>query len=356
MAEKKAKNPKMSQVTLFETVRKNEKAEEDRQNKENEQNKKNGQSKKSEKQEPASELMKVIAEKIPSKKKILRDFSPAEQAEIFERIQRGKDAAKKTVENERDNFENEARKELIRKIKRLAKDMEIGNKSRIILFPSYSRNGAALEWYKMGDFSALYYTYRMSERMGRKAPTIQKDTDKFYKMRSIVSIRDVDTFIEQAMKLNEFDRHEETADKIQILYLKHALEDDELATLRRTGEMQKEMMHNVLRPKKAAPEMYLTLLMLGRQVMRMVSKLGIIYRYEIGDKVAENTLEMMNTYYDYTGGLIDAETARIEMRRRVYRVRAGMAILGDDDAIRPTQACAIGETVVKIELLIGEMR
>ena len=55
MAEKKAKNPKMSQITLFETVRRNEE---------------NGQSKKSEKKEPASELMKVIAEKIPSKKKI----------------------------------------------------------------------------------------------------------------------------------------------------------------------------------------------------------------------------------------------------------------------------------------------
>ena len=332
MAEKKAKNPKMSQTTLFEIVRKNEK------------------------EEPASELMKVVAAKAPSKKKILQDFSPAEQAEVFERIKQNEAKAKKEAEAEKDAVENEAKRELIRKIKRLAKDMEVGNKSRIILFPSYSRKTDNIEWYKMGDFSALYYTYRMADRMGRKMPTIMKDTDKFYKMRSIVAIRDIDSFIEKAMQLNEFERREETVDKIQILYLKRALEDDELSTLRRTGEMQKEMMHNVLRPKKAVPEMYLTLLMLGRQVMHMTNKLGVIYRYEIGDKVAENVLEMVNTYYDYTGGIVNAEAAKNEMRRRVFRVRAGMAILGDDDAIRPAQACAIGDTVVKIELLIDEMK
>ena len=49
MSGKKAKDQKMSQVALFEAVRKLDK-------------------------EPASELMKVIAEKAPSKKKIERDL------------------------------------------------------------------------------------------------------------------------------------------------------------------------------------------------------------------------------------------------------------------------------------------
>ena len=304
----------------------------------------------------ATELMKTIAEKVPSKKKIMNDFSPAEQAEIFERIERGNARAKALKLKRDDSIEDEERRELIRKIKRTAKEMEMGNQSRVILFPSYSRNGSELSWYKLGDFSALYYTYRMAERMGRNIPTIQKDKDRFYRMKMIVSIRDVDEFIERALKLKEFEKHEVTLDKVHIFYLKHALEDDEYAMLKHTGEMQKEMMHNVLRPKKAAPEMYLDILMLGRQVMRMTTALGIIHRYEIGDRVAENVLEMLNTYYDYTGGLIDAETARREMQRRVFRVRAGMAMLGDDDAVKPTKACAIGETVTKIENLINELK
>ena len=325
------KKDKLSQATLFDTMHELEK-------------------------KPASELMKTIAEKVPSKKKIMSDFSPAEQAEIFERIERNDARAKMADQKQENSIEDEARRELIRKIKRTAKEMETGNQSKIILFPSYSRNGAELSWYKMGDFSALYYTYRMAERMGRRMPTIQKDKDRFYKMRMIVSVRDVDELIEKAMKLKEFEKHEETLDKVHILYLKQALEDDEYAMLRHTGEMQKEMMHNVLRPRKAAPEMYLNILMLGRQVMRMTTALGIIHRYEIGDKVAENVLEMLNAYYDYTGGLIDAEAARREMQRRVFRVRAGMALLGDDDAVKPTKACAIGETIAKIENLINGLR
>lgn len=305
---------------------------------------------------PATELMKRVAEKAPSKRKIMHDFSPAEQAEIFKNIQNDNSAIKDTIQQQKDEIADEVRRELIRKVKRLAKEMELGNNSRIILFPSYSRNGTKLEWYKMGDFSALYYTYRMADRMGRRTPTIQKDKDRFYRMRTIVSIRDIDAFIAQAMKLGEFAKHEETLDKIHILQMKHALKDDEVAILARTGEMQKEMMHSVLRPKKAVPEMYLSILTLGRQVVRMNRALEVIYRYEVGDKVTENVLEMMNTYFDYTGGLIEVEAARNEMKRRVFRVRAGMAILGDGDAVKPAKACAIGETVVKIETLISEMK
>lgn len=52
------------------------------------------------------------------------------------------------------------RKDTIREVKRIAKEMEIGNRNKLILFPSYSRNSDQVEWYKMGNFSALYYMYK----------------------------------------------------------------------------------------------------------------------------------------------------------------------------------------------------
>ena len=83
--------------------------------------------------------------------------------------------------------------------------MEIGNRSKLILFPSYSRNSDQVEWYKMGNFSALYYVYRMADRMG-KTPKIQRDNDRFSKMHGIVCINGIERFLERTMKLNEFEK------------------------------------------------------------------------------------------------------------------------------------------------------
>lgn len=333
------KDKKMTQQVLFEQLNKLEEKEK-------------------EGQEPATELMKVIAEKIPSKKKIKKDFSLAEQAEIFAKIdsERKNVSGFDAIEQEKQKIKDEEWHEHIRDVKKIAKNMEIGNKSKIIIFPSYSRNSRELTWYKMGDFSALYYAYRMVDRMGRNFPKLQKDKDRYYKMKVIVSITNIGDFINRAMKLKEFEKHEETLDKIHILYLEKGLSDEELALLRRTGEMRKEMMHNVLRPKRAMPEMCLTILMLGRQVMAMNQKLERTYRYEIGDKVMEDVVKLLEIYYDYTGQLLDVVSVKDVMTKIVYRMRAEMSLIGENGAVEPGKICAIGETIVKIELLINEMK
>ena len=307
--------------------------------------------------QPASELMKKVAVKAPSKRKIERDFSPAEAKEIFGRINQAK-LANEGV-GSIDQLEEQAkvarRKDKIRKIKKFAKEMEVGNRDKIIIFPSYSRNKDELTWYKMGNFSALYYLYRMADRMG-KTPKPQKDNDHFSKMDVIVSISDVDKFIKTAMRLNEFGRHEETLDKVHILYLKKALTDTELALLKRTEELRKEAMHNILRPKKALPEMFLTILMLGRQVLAATGSMERVFRVEVGEAVMKDVMELMNVYYYYTGNILDLDITKTELKKALFRIRAGIAILGDVDAIMPTKACAIGETIVKIEHLVSELK
>ena len=305
------------------------------------------------KKEPASELMKRVAVKVPSKKKIEKDFSPEEAKEIYARINQAKLA--QTAESEQKQAETAERKAMIHRIKKIAKEMEIGNKDKIIIFPSYSKKKDGATWYKMGNFSALYYVYRMADRMGKK-PKPQKDRDHFSKMRVIVSIFDVDGFVKQAMELNEFDRHEKTLDDIHILYLKKGLSDTELALLKRTEELRKEAMHNILRPKKALPEMFLTILMLGRQVLSATGSMERIYRVEVGEMVMQDVMQLMQVYYYYTGGFTDRDSTKIEMQKTLFRIRAGIAMLGDADAIEPTKACAIGETIVKIETLITELK
>ena len=198
--------------------------------------------------EPASELMKVVAMKAPIKSRIKKDFSLAEQEEIQKKIDERKKQRQEIADEK--NEEIVARRKRIVAIKKKAKEMEKGNKSRIILFPSYSRNFDDLQWYKLGDFSAIYYAYRMASRMGRTVK-VQKDTDKFSRMEAICCIKEVDKFLKLATELNEVERYEKTKDGFYVLYLKKELSDDEVGILRRTGVMRKEMLHNVLRPKKS---------------------------------------------------------------------------------------------------------
>lgn len=307
-----------------------------------------------------SELMKVIAEKVPSKKKILKDFPPEEAQLILEKLEQRKreERAREGIANEDGDASKEveeARRERIRRIKRIAKEMEIGNRSKVILFPSYSRNSDTTEWYKMGNFSALYYAYRMAERMG-KVPKIQVDKDRFSKMHSIVCIRDIDKFVNSAMALGEFERYEITLDDMYVFHLKHELSDVDLALLRKTGAMQKEAMHNVLRSKKASPELYLTILMLGRQVLKATENLHGVYRDGIGNKIMQNAVELLGVYFRFANRMIDIDTAKGEMANLILDIRAGMAILGDVELVTATRICAIGETIVKIESLVKELK
>ncbi|MBQ3470443.1 hypothetical protein IJH23_01890 [Candidatus Saccharibacteria bacterium] len=313
--------------------------------------------------EPASELMKIVAEKVPSRKKILKDFAPEEARMILSKLEQNKNENEK-METGADKGKSEwgeekeresLRKDRIREVKRIAKEMEIGNRSKLILFPSYSRNRDQVEWYKMGNFSALYYVYRMADRMG-KTPKIQRDNDRFSKMHGIVCINGIEKFLERTMKLNEFEKYEKTLDGLYIVYMKQALSDADLALLRKTGELQKEAMHNVLRPKKASPELYLTILMLGRQIMRIVEKMDIVYRSSIGDTIYRTVLELMEVYFLFMDKKIDIEKAKDDMIRKLFRIRAGMTLLGEDEIASAVKICAVGETIVKIEILVNGLR
>lgn len=303
--------------------------------------------------EPASELMKMVAVKAPVKSKIKKDFTPNEQKEIMQRIQKYKE--QKDAKNKAKSVETYDRRKRIIAIKKKAKEMEKGNTSRIILFPSYSRDSDKLEWYKMGDFSAMYYVYRMAARMGRTAK-IQKDTDRFSRMNMIAMIRGIDKFLDLVKNLNEIERHEETVDGFHLLYLKKPLTDEEVGILRRTEAMRKEMMHNVLRPKKADTGVYQAILMVDRQVLPKLSSMEKGYYITIGDKMAQSIHELTTTYFLFADGEIEVSVAKKRLLELVACLTSGTALLGEVDAWGADRATAVGENVNNLKKLIQEMK
>lgn len=306
-----------------------------------------------EKREPASELMKVVATKVPIKGKIKRDFSSEEIKEIEARITKQKINKEKELE-EKTEEAIQRRKKIIT-VKKRAKEMEKGNQSKIIVFPSYSRKSGKLEWYKMGNFSALYYVYRMADRMGRSAK-IQKDTDKFSKMEAIASIKGVEKFLELAMKLNEFERYEETLDGFFILYLKKPLTDEELGVLRRTKMIRKEVMHNVLKPKKADAGVYQAILMLDRQILPRTNHMEKGYYVAIGDTMAKNVYELTTTYFRFANGYIDISETRERLLNIIEGLFAGLALLGELEIWGYDAIIAIEENVNILKKKVKEMK
>lgn len=302
---------------------------------------------------PASELMKMVAVKAPVKSIIKKDFTPSEQKEIFRRIQESK-KRKDAEAKEKSTVMSDRRKRIIA-IKKKAKEMEKGNNSRIILFPSYSRDSDKLEWYKMGEFSAMYYVHRMAARMGRTAK-IQKDTDKFSKMSMIATIRGLDKFLDLAKNLNEIEKHEETVDGFHLLYLRKPLTDEEVGILRRTEAMRKEMMHNVLRPKRADTGVYQAILMIDRQVLPKLSSMEKGYYIAVGDKMAQSIHELTTIYFLFADGMIEVDVAKKRLLELVACLMSGTALLGEVDAWGANTATAVGENVNNLKKLIQEVK
>ena len=297
-------------------------------------------------------LMEAVAMKAPVKSKIKKDFPPEQAKKIQAKLKQKEEEEFEAEMNE--EVEKERREKIIN-IKRKAKELEHGNKSRIILFPSYSRKSDKLEWYKMGEFSALYYVHRMASRMGRTAK-IMKDTDRFGKMSAIVSIRNVEKFLEDAMKLNEVKGYEETVDGMYIIELKRPLTDDEVGVLRKTERIQIDMMHNVLRPKKASPGVYQAIMMLARQVLPRANRLEGGYKTTAGLGLIDMMCELTQVYFEYAERLIDVDEARTKMLELTIRLRAMVVLLGEVHKMGYDVATSIGENIAKLTELVKEMK
>lgn len=302
---------------------------------------------------PASDLMKAVAMHAPVKKKIDKDFSPAEAAEIKRNL--AIQHAKKEELAKEETPEALTRREKIINIKKWAREIEKTNQDKLVIFPSYSRNSDKLEWYKMADFSAMYYTYRMANRMGRTA-RIMKDTDKYAKMKAVVSIKNVELIVKQAMQLGDFSRYEKTLDEAYILYLRKPLTDEEVGVLRRTNETRHEMMHNTLRPKRADAAIYQAILMIDRQVLPRISKMEKGYYVSIGDTMAKQIHQITQTYFKFADGLIDAETARKTLLGLIDGLLAGAALLGELEVWSYDVSTVIGENITNLKRLVSELK
>lgn len=287
---------------------------------------------------PATDLMKMVAAKTMNEKNMKKVFTPEEIESILAR----RDSGEKL-----EPIEHKALKEQYRKMKRFAKDLEKGNKERLILVPSVSQGG---NFYKLFEFSALYYVYRLADRMGRSAKLMQ-DTDRFSKTLYVASLVNVEKFIEQFKRFEGETKIEKTEDGIYLLNLKKPLSDDEVGELRMVEETRREKLHNVLRPKAMEPAVFQAILMVVRQVAPRVRKLEKHYYYAIGEGMLKDLNTLMARYFDFANGISSKEESGKEIMKLVDDLFAGLAILSETRVWDYSVAAVIGENVNELRRL-----
>lgn len=278
-----------------------------------------------------SEMMEIVARAVPVHKKLKRSFSDEEIAQFLD------DKLEKTAHAE---FKKE-----VKRIKRKVLDLEATNRTQLILYKS-SENG---DFYKALDTSALYYAYRIAQRMGRKC-NVMVDKDRFAKATFVASISGgIEKFIEQYKELEGLEP-EITIDGIYLFPLKEPISDEEYQMLRQTENTRREKMHSILKPKNMSPAVYQQILMIIRQLAPKSEKLraeSINYRM-FGDEMLRNLRDIMAIYADYSHGIYDAGRAGVLILSETGKIKASLVILGET---RKWGAAPLASAGVNIETL-----
>lgn len=285
-----------------------------------------------------NEMMQVVAQAVPVKKKLQRSFDKEEVERYLEN--------KRLQEEERElrkGFKNN-----LKRVKRLVLDMEATNRDRLILYQS-SENG---QFYKALDTSALYYAYRLADRMGRKC-SVMVDTDRFSKAQYVASISGILKFVEQYVELGGKEP-EVTVDGVYIFPLKEPISDEELRMLRQTEKTRMETMHGQLMPKKMAPAIYQQILMIIRQLTPRSEKLrkeSINYR-TFGDEMLKNLRDILSVYAEYTNGFIDGAKAAERILIEIGEIKATLIILGETRKWGAAPLTVAGDNLNTLEQMV----
>ena len=292
------------------------------------------------KAKPATHLMKKVASMAPNNKKSFEKvFSEEEKAEIERKRPDDKAAEMRAIKEEE--------REKYRAVKSRVKDLEVGNQSRLFAFPSVGDDG----WYKMMDFSALFYAYRLADRMGRKA-RVARDSDRFLKAKFIISLRDIEKFAKQIVDYEKGTTVEVAGDGVYIFTLPRPISDDEYAALRRTEETRRERMHNVLKPKEMDPAVFSALLMVERQLLPRIKKLEKCYYDAVGKTMANDIHEILTVYGMLTDGVLERKEAGYTILMRVNSLTSGLILLAELRTWPYDVAALIGENVNILKRLV----
>lgn len=291
-----------------------------------------------EEKEPATTVMRAVAERTLDYRRMKKDFTPQEIEDIIFKRQEGDDLTKE---------ETRALRERYRKMKRWALEKEKTNRTQIICVPCIMDNRG---FYKLFEISALYYVYRLADRMQRTA-NLRADSDDFLKAVHTASLTNIGKFVEQ-MKQLENPTVEITEDGVYVFTLKRTLTDDEVGELRRVEQERRDRLHNMIRPKAMDPATFQGILTVVRQIAPKVRKLDRQDYYMYGEDMLRDLSGMITVYFDYAGGMLEREATGKKLLSMTNHLLAGLAILSETGTWEFGAAANVGENINELRRLV----
>ena len=295
-------------------------------------------SKKTNEYDLATTVMKAVASHVYDSNKIDKSFSREEIDEILLKREVGEDLSKP---------EQTALRKHFHRMKRWALEKEKTNNQQIICVPCIMDDKS---FYKAYEISALYYAYRIADRLQRSAHVVA-DSDNFSKALNVVSIANMPKLIEQMKDLLN-PKIDVTEDGIVIFTLKEPLTDEEIGDLRRVEQVRRDRLHNLLRPKAMDPATYNAILMVVRQVAPKVRKLDRQNYYMFGEQMLRDLDDLLTTYFSYADGLIDKKSAGMKLLGYTNRMFSGLGILAEINAWDFGASATIGENINEVKRLV----
>ncbi len=284
------------------------------------------------KEEP-SEIMKMVASKVPNSKAVKKVFSDEEIEKIVARVNAGE------ILNPKENAE--LTKEYRRlKTMAVAYEEQMQVRNQLIAFPSIKGQG---NWYKMIGISALYTAYRICPRIGWNNK-VYPDRDNFRKQKYTIGFQKIDEFVKKVEVL-EHATVEITLDGIYIFTLPKPISDEDIGGLYRIEEERRERMHNVLRPKAMDVDAYQKILMVIRQMLPKLNSLPKHYFWTTGQKMSEAVMDISAGYFDYADGILTNEEAARKVLCACNVLMSGVSHLSEVGVWRPDSAASVGEVI-----------
>lgn len=288
---------------------------------------------------PATPVMKAVAVHVPMKEQMKRTFTQEEIDEIMVKREAGEQLNKKEV--------NELRKKF-QKMKRFALEKEKTNNQQVIFVPCIMDDKG---FYKAYNISALYYGYRVADRVGRKAQ-VRPDTDSYSKALHTVSLANMPKFIEEFKRIANVDL-EITDDGIHIFTLREPLSEDEIGMLRRTEQMRRDTLHGVLRPAAMDPKTFNEIMTLVRQVAPKVKKLDRQNYYLYGEEMQKSLQKILKIYYNFADGIIDRKEAGLELLEEINTLLSCLGVLAELDIWGLETSSVVGANVANLKRIVN---
>lgn len=247
-----------------------------------------------------------------------------------------------------------------RKIKAHAKQLEKGNLSKLIVFPSQvlpkegeveldKLGNPKLVWYKLGNFSALCYAYELGPRMGRNEIKVFADRDeRVTKMQYIVSVNNIDLLKEKMAELG-FSSFKTYEDGIIAFDLKNKYTEQDVEIWKGIEGQKQSRINEVILPKRAIPTIGGAIITLMQHGLPRLKKLERPFFEIAGRRMGEDIVELMVIYHAFADGTMPMQEAGEKMRYLCYRLKSELEALREVRALTTTACLDLGTEITNLK-------